>query len=73
MGLHLTRIFPGLLGRGLIEANLLVPVHYCEYIASPVYWAGASLKLLLRGRRGSRRKTFPGLLGRGLIEATTCC
>ena len=36
--------FPGLLGRGLIEANLQTASEIVLLEPSPVYWAGASLK-----------------------------
>ena len=35
---------------------------------SPVYWAGASLKVLLAEEVQPVQRAFPGLLGRGLIE-----
>ena len=38
------RTFPGLLGRGLIEADKLDDDKNLEGKPSPVYWAGASLK-----------------------------
>ena len=37
--------------------------------ASPVYWAGASLKPRAVADKKSLSGHFPGLLGRGLIEA----
>ena len=39
------RPFPGLLGRGLIEAPPDIGRHGLLVQLSPVYWAGASLKL----------------------------
>ena len=36
--------FPGLLGRGLIEAEFSATTVTMMLVPSPVYWAGASLK-----------------------------
>ena len=63
--------FPGLLGRGLIEAKVLRFRRPCPVEASPVYWAGASLKHAVRVGSAYGVYRFPGLLGRGLIEART--
>ena len=40
--------------------------------ASPVYWAGASLKRTKKPQTLLVLLRFPGLLGRGLIEAAWC-
>ena len=62
--------FPGLLGRGLIEAVASATKQDWQGGLSPVYWAGASLKHWADGElRAEERWPFPGLLGRGLIEA----
>ena len=61
--------FPGLLGRGLIEARPARPAGERALHPSPVYWAGASLKRARGVVPGHGRQAFPGLLGRGLIEA----
>ena len=64
------RAFPGLLGRGLIEASCRSRRRRPARCLSPVYWAGASLKLAsLSLGTPALVAAFPGLLGRGLIEA----
>ena len=62
--------FPGLLGRGLIEVTTASVFMAENLTLSPVYWAGASLKLSRTGGDHASATTFPGLLGRGLIEVT---
>ena len=65
----MAELFPGLLGRGLIEAPVPSWPARCRPRASPVYWAGASLKHVANIDRLAPPLCFPGLLGRGLIEA----
>ena len=62
--------FPGLLGRGLIEAAGMLGVLLRREPLSPVYWAGASLKRAQLVGSDPAGRPFPGLLGRGLIEAS---
>ena len=57
--------FPGLLGRGLIEGARLSVVRAKGGALSPVYWAGASLKVRLVARRPQPKLHFPRSTGPG--------
>ena len=57
--------FPGLLGRGLIEASSRACASAATCPPSPVYWAGASLKPKPPARRSRTHGRLPRSTGPG--------
>ena len=57
--------FPGLLGRGLIEARQMVCEQLGDVGPSPVYWAGASLKHVHIVEHVGQRDALPRSTGPG--------